>query len=80
QYNISPKFFVSATYSQARLYDQGTLGPDTYRYGQYVVANGFYNILDDLQVGLEYNWGKRTDVNHQSGHANRISAMVQYNF
>ncbi len=80
QYNITPKFFVSATYSQARLYDQGTLGPDTYRYGQYVVANGFYNILEDLQVGLEYNWGKRTDVNHMSGHANRISAMVQYNF
>lgn len=80
QYQINPKCFVSASYSQAHLYDRGALDNSTYRYGQYIVANCFYNVLDDMSVGIEYLHGIRTDFSGRSGHANRIAAAVQYNF
>lgn len=80
KYKFSDKFFASASYSQCHVYGQGPLGADVYRYGQYIVANGFYNILPDFQVGLEYLHGIKTDMGGASGHANRVSASVQYNF
>lgn len=80
QYNFTPSFFVSAAYSQCRLYDQSHLGPDAFRYSQYIVANAFYNIVDDLRVGLEYLHGNRSNIDHQSGHANRLMGMLQFSF
>lgn len=80
RYNFNPKLFVSASYSQARLYGVSYLGGDTYRYGQYVSVSGFYNIIDELSVGVEYLHGTRINVNHTSGHANRIEGMIQYTF
>lgn len=80
QYDFSSKFFMSATYSQCRLYNQESLGQDTYRYGQYVAVNGVCEPVTGLQFGLEYLWGKRTDCNHTSNHANRIMLMAAYSF
>lgn len=80
QYNFNDDFFVSGAYSQARLYDCSHLGADTYRYGQYVVANAFYNVVPELQLGLEYLHGTRTNIDGQSGKANRVMAMIQYSF
>ena len=57
QYNITPKVFVSSTYSQTRLYsenDYPVTPSDQYRYGQYLVANIFWNVNANLQVGAEY--------------------------
>lgn len=80
KYKFSEKFFASANYSQCHVYGQHSLGGDGYRYGQYILANAFYNLLPDFQIGLEYIHGIRTDNDGRSGHANRISASVQYNF
>lgn len=80
RYNVTPNLFFASSFSQARLYDLAHLGPDTYRYGQYISASGFYNITSDLQVGLEYLHGNRKDFSGQSGKANRIEAMLKYNF
>ena len=80
KYQPTSKLFVSASYSQSRLYDQGGMGPEAYRYGQYVVANAFYNIIPELRIGLEYLHGTRTDINHDSGHANRLTGMLQFSF
>ncbi len=80
RYNATDKLFFAASYSQARLYGVSHLGADTYRYGQYISATGFYNILPDLRVGLEYLHGNRKDFSNRSGKANRIGAMLQYNF
>ena len=47
QYNISPKVFLSSTYSMSRLYSENGYPanePSTYRYGQYFVANLFWNV------------------------------------
>ncbi|HJE39456.1 MAG TPA: hypothetical protein K8V47_06850 [Candidatus Amulumruptor caecigallinarius] len=80
QYDFSSKFFMSATYSQCRLYDQESLGGDAYRYGQYVAVNGVLEPISGLQFGLEYLWGRRADCNHASNHANRMMLMAAYSF
>lgn len=74
------KVLVSAAYSQARVYGLDHMPSDTYRYGQYATVTGYYNITPDLQVGLEYIWGRRSDYSGVSGHANRLEASVQYSF
>lgn len=78
--SLSEKMFLAASYSQARLFDVGYLGGDTYRYGQYVSASGFYDIIPDLRLGVGYVFGKRTDFSGESGKANTVIAMLQYNF
>ncbi len=80
QYTFTPKFFVSASYSQANLFKASRLGEDTYRYGQYAVVNAFYEVWGDLQVGVEYIHGARHDYSHHTGHANRFDAMLKFSF
>lgn len=80
QYHFTPDFFVSASYSRAQLYNTSGMSSDTYRYGQYIAANMFYNIIPDLRVGVEYLHGNRNDINRETGHANRLEAMLQYSF
>lgn len=83
QYNISKNVFVSGTYSLSRLYSEHILSerrPDMYRKGQYLVANLFWNVISNLQVGAEYLRGWRTDFSSNTRHANRMNALVQYSF
>lgn len=78
--NLTKKLFVSGAYSMNRVYNQRSLGGDTFRNADYVVANCFYTPVEDLQVGVEYLYGRRTNVDTQSATANRIQAMIRYNF
>ncbi len=81
QYSFSSRCFVSASYSQCRLYPRaGTLSPGSYRYGQYVVGNAFYQLTADCSIGVEYLYGSRSNRNGASGSSNRFNAMIQYNF
>lgn len=83
QYNITPNIFVSGTYSLSRLYsenDYANENPAMYRKGQYLVANAFWNVSSNLQVGVEYLRGWRSDFNSDTRHANRLNALVQYSF
>ena len=79
-YNFSKKFFMTASYSQARTYDCSTLGGDAYRYGQYATINGFYNLTNDFQIGAECVIGRRANYDGERGHANRLEVMMKYNF
>ncbi|MDE6464209.1 MAG: porin [Muribaculaceae bacterium] len=80
RYDFSPKFFITGSYSRAQLYKSSAVSPDTYRYGQYIDANAFYNPWSDLTIGLEYVHGTRKNADGQAGRANRITALVQYSF
>ena len=80
QYNFCKNYFVSASYSQCRLYDQASLSNSAYKYGQYVVANAFYTPFSNCQVGIEFLYGNRHNHNGESGNAHRLNAMIQYNF
>lgn len=80
QYTFDNNLIVSASYSRAQLYDTEGMAADTYRYGQYIAANAFYNVWGDLRVGLEYLHGTHKEINGLSGHANRLNALLQYSF
>lgn len=78
--NLAKNLFVSSSYSLSRLYNQAHLGGDAYRRGNYAVVNAFYTPIADLQFGLEYLHGRRTNMNHEDCGANRIQAMIKYSF
>ena len=83
QYNICPNVFVSGTYSLSRLYSENnypSANPEAYRKGQYFVANAFWNVTSNMQVGVEYLRGWRTDFSSSTRHANRLNMLVQYSF
>ena len=80
QYSFCKNLFVSASFSQCRLYDQDSLSGSAYKYGQYVVANAFYSPFSNCMVGLEYLYGNRHNADKTSGDAHRINAMIQYHF
>ncbi len=51
-----------------------------YHFGQYVCANLFWKVQSFMTVAIEYLWGQKTNSSGQYGRANRINAMVQFNF
>ena len=80
QYNIHKNLFLSASFSQCRLYSDNNLKGSDYRYGQYVAANVFYEPVDNCMVGFEFLYGNRHNIDGTSGNAHRINAMIQYHF
>jgi hypothetical protein len=81
QFNLTKSVFTTVGYSQAKLFpkDGAALGSQ-YRYGQYVVGNVFYNFGSDFQLGLEYLWGNRVNMNGDKAPANCIQTLIQFNF
>ena len=83
QYNFTKNFMMSATYSQTAMHSRhGYSGynPGASRKGQYVVANALYNVTDNLQVGIEYLHGWRTNFDETISNANRINLSARYDF
>ena len=83
QYNFTKNFFCSGGYSQVRLFSENgyrDANPNSYRLAQYVFANMFYNITPNCQIGIEYLYGTRRNMDLDMNHANRIQSMIQYNF
>ena len=74
---------IFARASLSRLYSENgypSENPESYRKGQYLVANAFWNVSSNLQVGVEYLRGWRTDFSSATRHANRLNMLVQYSF
>lgn len=83
QINISKKLYTTFGYSQASVLSKTrelALPESTYHYGQYIVGNVFYAFTKDIQMGAEYVYGKRVDMDGSKGSANRVQAMIQLNF
>ncbi|WP_298065173.1 DcaP family trimeric outer membrane transporter [uncultured Rikenella sp.] len=83
QMNFSENWQMNAAYSQVSVWDKNNYfaqAPDTYRLSQYIVGNLFYNISPAFNVGVEYLYGTRKNVNGEKGHANRAQMRVQFNF
>lgn len=81
QYNFTKDVFASVTYSQSRMYsDRGYAPSGLYKYGQYLVTNVFWNVTENCQLAMEYLHGRKVVHGGESGKANRINLMVQYNF
>ena len=83
QYNFNSKCFASAAYSQTVLHSRngyGTAHPEGFRKGQYAVANLFYNVTDNMQLGVEYLHGWRMDFDNKTFNANRVNLSARYDF
>lgn len=81
QWNITSDVFTSFTYSYSRLYSSDTYDMSgMYKYAQYYVANAFWNVTDELQIGVEYIRGMKREHDNGFGKANRMNLMVQYSF
>ena len=83
QYNFNSKCFASAAYSQTVLHSRNGYGeahPGGFRKGQYAVANFFYSVTDNLQLGVEYLHGWRMDFDNHTYNANRVNLSARYDF
>jgi hypothetical protein len=83
QYNFTNDVFASATFSQTMLHSRSgyaEANPTAYRKGQYLAANVFYNITRNMQLGIEYLHGWRTDFDDETYNANRVNLSVRYDF
>lgn len=78
--HFTPKFFATASASRCQVLDCAHLGPDSYRYGMYYCANAFFDVNDNLRLGMEYVHGKRANYDGQSGTANRLELLCQFSF
>jgi hypothetical protein len=52
----------------------------TYIGAKYLAASVWYVPIRNMSLGVEYLWGLRKDLNEQDGMANRLNALIQYNF
>lgn len=80
QYNIRPNLFVSTSISQTRFLPSHTVADSEYRYGMFGNVNIFWNMTPRMQIGAEFDYGKREDFSGQSRWAKRIGAMAQFSF
>lgn len=79
--NIADPVFVTFGYSESKVFPKsGVMTGDQYSYGEYLVGNIFYNVTNDLQLGLEYLWGRRHNLNGQDQDANCIQSALIYHF
>lgn len=80
QYNIRPNLFVSTSFSETRFLPEHTVAPTEYRYGLCGDINVFWNPTPRMQIGAEFDFGKRKDFNGESRWAKRIGAVAQFSF
>ena len=83
QFNFTDDLFASATFSQTMLHSRSgydEANPTAYKKGQYLAANLFYNISDNMQLGIEYLHGWRTDFDMKTFNANRVNLSARYDF
>lgn len=80
QYNFRPELFVSANVSQARYLPSKPVSPDEYKYGMVCTANMFWNMTPRMQVGAEFNIGKRANFSHEHRRSRRAALMCMFSF
>ena len=54
--------------------------PDQYKKGYYFAINTVWTFIQYGTLGIEFLHGKRTNISGESGNANRINALLRYNF
>ncbi len=81
EYKLTEKMPLTVGYSQVLVTNEKSALPsNSYKMGQYLVANCFYNLCSAVNVGVEYLYGTRYDFNNNFGRSQRIQAAVQFNF
>lgn len=79
-FNVNKSLYFTGSFSRSETFGLDHLGGDTYRYGQYLAVNGFYEVDANFRVGAEYTRGWRKNYNNESNSANRLEVLLQYSF
>jgi hypothetical protein len=77
---FTEKWMSSVTYSEDSVNNTDGQPPSTYASAKYLAASVWYIPVRNMSIGVEYVWGERENLDGQSGKANRLNAMFQYNF
>ncbi|MDE7396195.1 MAG: hypothetical protein K2M98_00550, partial [Muribaculum sp.] len=80
QYNLRPNLFVSVSASQNRYLPSHPVGADEYKYGLFGAVNVFWNLTPRMQVGAEFDMGRRNNFSGAHRSARRVGAMAQFSF
>ena len=82
RYHFRPNLFSTVIFGEERFLPQHEPVYEnlTYKYGLYGTANVIWDITPRCEVGLEYNIGKRQDVDLQHRWVNRVCFMAQFSF
>lgn len=76
----SERWMSAFTCSETLAATNGGQPGSTYVGAKYLAASLWYIPIVNLSLGVEYLHGERENLSEQSGRANRINALVQYNF
>ena len=80
QYHFTPQIFSTVTFGMLHYFPLYEATPNQYKNGMYGAANLFWNITPRIQIGGEYNFGRRMNVNKESRWGQRASVMCQFSF
>lgn len=80
QYNFRPNLFASISASETRYLPQHAVSADEYKYGIFACANIFWNPTPRIQLGAEFDLGKRQNFSGAHRYARRIGLMAQMSF
>lgn len=80
KYNFRPNVYACMALAEARNFDRYGTSPDEYKYGLYGSWSLFWEPTPRMQVGAEYLHGRRNNVDHSHGSANRVDLLFQFSF
>ena len=77
---FNEKWLANITYSPVKVDNNFGQPGATYQEANYLAVSLWWIPIPRLSLGVEYDWGQRENFDGQHGRANRINALVQYNF
>jgi hypothetical protein len=77
---FTERWLSNVTYSQTLVGTKGDQPGDTYVGAKYLAVSLWFIPIRNLSLGAEYLYGEREDLDVQRGRANRVNALLQYNF
>lgn len=81
QLNILPNLFVSGGYSSVTVCRENGFPFDgSYKQGQYIFGNIFWNLTPRFVIAAEYLYGSRKTMSGEKAHSNRVNVLAKYSF
>lgn len=80
QYNFTPNVFSSIVFGMLHYLPDKVVSSNEYKNGMYGAANLFWNITPRIQIGGEYNIGRRMNMDKKHRVGQRVSVMCQFSF
>ena len=80
QYHFTPHIFSTVTFGMLHYLPLYEVATDEYKNGMYGAGNFFWNITPRIQIGGEYNIGRRMNMDGVYRVSHRVSVMCQFSF